>query len=230
LYAPTTLSVTDVTKTECVASGRITNDGGLTISARGICWSTNPSPTIFDNKTTEGSGTGTFTSSITGLTPGTVYYVRAYITNSLNTFYGEAVSFTTNVLFVVPFTYNFANVSYGGQTDRLNMLAALTSYIKTSHNGDKLDAQVMNNMYANENAPFTGDVGSSGKDLKNKTEANAQAEIVALFTEMAANSGDLIAVASDGVAGLVTGASRTVLVNAKGQEYAQLIDKGLMGS
>jgi hypothetical protein len=109
------------------------------------------------------------------------------------------------------------------------MLAALTTYIKTSHNGDKLDAQVMNDMYANENAPFTGDVGSSGKNLKSKTYSHTQNSIVALFTEIDTVSGKTV-VAADGIAGLVTGASRTVLVNAKGQEYAQLIDKGLMGS
>jgi hypothetical protein len=109
------------------------------------------------------------------------------------------------------------------------MLAALTSYIKTSHDGDKLDVLVMNNMYANENTPFTGDVGSSGKDLKSKTYSHTQNAIVALFAEIDTVSGKSV-VAEDGVAGLVTGANRTVLVNAKGQEYAQLIDKGLMGS
>jgi hypothetical protein len=87
----------------------------------------------------------------------------------------------------------------------------------------------MNNMYANENTPFTGDVGSSGKDLKSKTYSYTQNAIVALFAEIDTVSGKSV-VAEDGVAGLVTGANRTVLVNAKGQEYAQLIDKGLMGS
>jgi len=232
LYAPTTLSVTDVTATECVAIGSITNDGGLTISARGICWSTNPFPTIFDNKTTEGSGTGTFTSSITGLTPGTVYYVRAYITNSLNTFYGEAVSFTTNAPFIIPSTYNFSNVSYGGQIDRLNMLMELTAYIKTSHDGSKLDASVLNSMYANDGYTWTGDnfPEQPTKDLKSKTYENAQADVISLLNEMAANSGDLNAVASDGVAGLVPRGSGHILVDANGKEYAQLIDKGLMGS
>jgi hypothetical protein len=133
----------------------------------------------------------------------------------------------------VPTSYaDFANVSYGGQTDRLNMLTALTAYVKTSHNGDKLDVTTLNNMYANDGYTWTGDAfpAQPTKDLKSKTEADAQAAVVALFTEMATNSGDSNAVASDGVAGLVPRGSGHILVDASGKEYAQLIDKGLMGS
>ena len=136
----------------------------------------------------------------------------------------------TTAVYDVPETYNFKNVSYGGQTDRLNMLTELTAYVKTSHSGDKLDTIILDNMYANENSPFTGDIGSSGKDLKSKTEEDARAEVVALFRDMAANSGDLDAVASNGVAGLIPRKDGHILVDASGKEYAQLIDKGLMGS
>ena len=230
LYAPTTLSVSDITKTECVASGSVTNDGGLTISARGICWSTDPPPTIFDNKITEGSGTGTFISSITGLTPGTRYYVRAYITNSLNTFYGDAVSFITNSN--LPSTYNFENVSYSGQTDRLNMLYELTSYVKTGHKENTtLDADILNSMYANDGHTWSSEAFPNGqptKDLSSKTYEEARTDIVAMFDSIAKYSGK--AGGEYGQAGLVTRADRTILVDANGMEYAQLIGKGLMGS
>ena len=141
----------------------------------------------------------------------------------------EEETTTDDPSYTVPATYNFENVSYSGQTDRLDMLAALTTYIKTGHSEDvSLDAQKMNDMYANENSPFEGEVGSSGKDLKSKTYQYTQASIVSLFDSIAKYSGQTGG--ANGQAGLVTGANRTILVDADGREYAQLIDKGLMGS
>lgn len=67
-------------------------DGGGTISQRGICWSTSPNPTIADAHTTDGSGSGPFSSTVTGLPAGTTYYVRAYATNIAGTAYSEVVS------------------------------------------------------------------------------------------------------------------------------------------
>ena len=75
--------------------GNVTADGGGNVTARGICWSTSQNPTIAGSHTTNGTGTGSFTSSMTGLTANTTYYVRAYATNSAGTAYGEEVSFTT---------------------------------------------------------------------------------------------------------------------------------------
>ena len=90
----TTDSVTNIADTTATCGGNVTNDGGATVTARGVCWSTSQNPTINDSHTTNGSGTGSFNSSITGLTPLTTYYVRAYATNSVGTTYGEEVSFT----------------------------------------------------------------------------------------------------------------------------------------
>ena len=78
-----------------MCGGNVTFDGWSEITARGVCWSTSPNPTINDSKTTDGSGIGSFTSNITGLADGTTYYVRAYATNSKGTAYGEEKSFTT---------------------------------------------------------------------------------------------------------------------------------------
>jgi len=91
----TTAAVSDITQTTAECGGNITSDGGATVTARGVCWSTNPTPTVSDSKTTDGSGTSSFTSSITGLSPSTTYYVRAYATNSIGTGYGSVQSFTT---------------------------------------------------------------------------------------------------------------------------------------
>ena len=91
----TTATVTDILTDGATCGGTVTNDGGLTITARGVCWSTSRNPTILDSHTSDGTGTGGFVSTLTGLSPSTTYYVRAYATNSYVTVYGSQRSFTT---------------------------------------------------------------------------------------------------------------------------------------
>ena len=88
-------TVSGITATAAQAGGEVTDDGGVTVTERGVCWSTSSEPAISDNRTNDGSGSGSFTSSLTGLSPGTTYYVRAYATNNAGTTYGDEVSFTT---------------------------------------------------------------------------------------------------------------------------------------
>ncbi|MEI7981839.1 MAG: FISUMP domain-containing protein, partial [Bacteroidota bacterium] len=90
-----TTAISNITQNTALSGGNVTSDGGAPVTARGVCWSASPNPTIADNFTTDGAGIGEFTSSITGLTPNTLYYVRAYATNSLGTGYGNEVSFIT---------------------------------------------------------------------------------------------------------------------------------------
>ena len=90
-----TAEVEDITESEAVSGGEVVSDGGAEVTARGICWSTKQNPTIEDDKTTDGSGVGTFASEMTDLEADTKYYVRAYATNEKGTAYGEEVSFTT---------------------------------------------------------------------------------------------------------------------------------------
>ena len=94
----TTSTVSNITTNSATCGGNVTNDGNATVTARGLCWSTSHNPTISDSHTTNGSGTGSFTSSMTGLDPGTTYYVRAYATNSAGTAYGEERTFKTTTL------------------------------------------------------------------------------------------------------------------------------------
>lgn len=103
----TTTAVSSITGTSAVLGGIITNDGGTAITARGVCWSTSQNPTIANNKTLEGSGSGNFTSNVTGLTANTTYYVRAYATNNAGTAYGNEVSFIANISNTTscPFTF-----------------------------------------------------------------------------------------------------------------------------
>ena len=91
----TTDHISAITQTSAIGGGDVTFGGGHSVSARGVCWSTNPIPTIASSKTTDGTGSGSFTSNLTGLSPNTSYYVRAYATNNLGTGYGTEQSFTT---------------------------------------------------------------------------------------------------------------------------------------
>ncbi len=91
----TTTAVTSITSTTASSGGNVTDAGGSSVYARGVCWNTTAYPTIANSHTSDGSGTGSFTSSITGLSPETTYYVRAYATNEDGTGYGSQVSFTT---------------------------------------------------------------------------------------------------------------------------------------
>jgi uncharacterized protein (TIGR02145 family) len=113
----TTVSVNSVTTTTANCGGNITNDGGAKVTARGLCWTTTQNPTIDDNKTTDGTGTGIFTSAITDLTENTTYYVRAYATNSVATSYGNELFFKTFAGTVSDFDGNvYYTVIIGTQT------------------------------------------------------------------------------------------------------------------
>jgi CubicO group peptidase (beta-lactamase class C family) len=91
----TTAAITSIETTTATSGGIISSDGESNVTSRGICWSTNTNPTTADSKTSDGTGTGTFISNLTGLLPNTTYYVRAYATNSVGTAYGNQVSFST---------------------------------------------------------------------------------------------------------------------------------------
>lgn len=78
-----------------VSGGQVVSDGGATVTARGVCWSTSQNPTIATNKTVNGTGTGFFSSPFDGLTVNTTYYIRAYATNSAGTGYSPEQHVTT---------------------------------------------------------------------------------------------------------------------------------------
>ena len=94
----TTTDITAITSTTATSGGNISTDGGSSVTARGVCWATTQNPTTASSKTTDGTGSGTFTSSITGLLPGTTYYLKAYATNSIGTTYGNQLTLTTTAV------------------------------------------------------------------------------------------------------------------------------------
>ncbi len=93
----TTAIVTGIGLTAAASGGNITFDGDAAVTARGVCWGTAPDPDVSGDHSVDGSGPGVFSSSLTGLTEGTLYYVRAYATNAAGTSYGNQVMFSTYV-------------------------------------------------------------------------------------------------------------------------------------
>ena len=92
----TTNDVTAITDNSAMSGGVVADDGGGDILAKGVVWSKSKNPTIDSmSKTDEGIGTGSFTSILSELVPGTTYYVRAYATNAAGTSYGEEKEFRT---------------------------------------------------------------------------------------------------------------------------------------
>jgi hypothetical protein len=91
----TTTAASLITGNSASSGGNITSDGGSAVLSRGVCWNILTGPTIADAKTTDGSGIGVFTGSLTGLSPVTTYYVRAYTINISTISYGNEIYFTT---------------------------------------------------------------------------------------------------------------------------------------
>lgn len=119
-----TNDVSNITLVSAVSGGNL-SDGGSPVTLRGICWSTLPNPTVDDSHTTDGAGPGPFTSNMTGLSVFTIYYVRAYATNSVGTAYGNQVSFQT-LSFAVGLAYQGGIIIYLDETLQHGIISATT--------------------------------------------------------------------------------------------------------
>ena len=86
---------TDITATSAIVGGMATLSEGGHVFLRGVCWGRLPNPDIDGNHTSEGTGVGVFSSTLEGLTPGTIYYVRAYVVTDFGLAYGDDQSFIT---------------------------------------------------------------------------------------------------------------------------------------
>jgi uncharacterized protein (TIGR02145 family) len=90
-----TTPISALTSTTAMSGGNITVDGGSSVTSRGVVWSTSQNPTVsLPTKTNDGTGIGSYSSSLSGLTANTIYYIRSYATNIAGTGYGNELSFT----------------------------------------------------------------------------------------------------------------------------------------
>ena len=113
----TTSSVMNISYTSATVGGIVTDDGGATVTERGLVYSTTPNPTTSNTKVSSGSGKGAFSSSLTALQDGVTYYVRAYAVNEKGTAYGEETSFTTKAITVpIVTTSSATNISFTSVT------------------------------------------------------------------------------------------------------------------
>jgi hypothetical protein len=137
--------------------------------------------------------------------------------------------------YTIPTTYNFDNVSYAGQTKRLNMMAEITTYIKTAHadNATALDASKIKDMYGDNtgNHFSTTELNSATNQLKNKTISTEVTNFESYMDAVAVASQSTSIPAADGQAGIATKNSGSkYLFNEHGIELTQVIEKGLMGA
>ncbi|UCH14008.1 MAG: hypothetical protein JSV22_13000 [Bacteroidales bacterium] len=147
LPSVTTASPSNITDSSVTCGGNVTDSGGEPVTARGVCWGTSSYLNLSDSCTIEGSGTGTFTSNLTGLAFNTNYYVRAYATNSVGTGYGDALSFTTEDVIILSW-----QVSLGGSDyDRAECIRQTTDggYIVAGYSKSS-DGDVSKNQGSND--------------------------------------------------------------------------------
>jgi hypothetical protein len=96
IISETTKENNEATYTSIKISGKVTTDDGSEITKHGVCWSTNPNPSIMDNKTTEADAE--FSSIINDLIPNTKYYFKIYaIKNAIVSYSTEQVYSTQNL-------------------------------------------------------------------------------------------------------------------------------------
>jgi hypothetical protein len=93
----TTVFESNNSATSATLKGYVIEDGGASVTSRGIAWAKFYAPTTKDNPVNSGTGTGNFNVTLNGLTPGTTYYARTFAINSAGTAYGNTVSFVASI-------------------------------------------------------------------------------------------------------------------------------------
>jgi len=161
LPSVTTTAISAITQATATSGGTVTTDGGAAITAQGVCWSTSHNPTIVDSKTIDVITNQTYTSSITGLTAITPYYVRAYATNSIGTAYGNEVMFTSSA-FTLTVSSNTVTLPAAGGTATVTVASnatwavnSNTSWLTVNQNTNSIKLTATPNTGAVRTASFS---------------------------------------------------------------------------
>lgn len=149
-----------------ISGGNISSDGNLEITARGICWSTSSNPTINNNKTVDGTGTGTFVSNISNLNSHSTYYVRAYATNGIGTTYGNECVFTTPY-FHIGQNYQGGIIAHIDETGQHGIIAAPNNQFAMEEIEDN---QWKDWWYNNDKSKVVGTTCVYGKGMENTNQ------------------------------------------------------------
>ena len=172
-----TTTVSSITSTTASSGSTVNSIGSSLVTARGICWKTTSGPLITDSHTTDGSGSGSFTSSITGLTANTTYYVRSYATNTTGTSYGAEISFNsaktpiiTGAASATAFTttYGTASTAQSFAVSAVNLTADL---VATAPTGFEVSSD--GGTTYGSSATFSKSGSAAGGTLKVRLAANA---------------------------------------------------------
>jgi uncharacterized protein (TIGR02145 family) len=121
LSTVTTADISDISDSSATVGGNITDDGGTMVYDRGIYYGTSSSPETSGTKLQIGSGTGSFTRRINGLSENTTYYVRAYAMNEIGTSYGDEINFITKDGIAVLTTASVTDITTGSATSGGNI-------------------------------------------------------------------------------------------------------------
>ena len=165
----TTQAVSDITTTTATGNGNITDLGTPNPTAYGVCYNTTGTPTISDDIIDNGaaSSTGAFMASLSGLTPNTIYYVRAYATNAAGTVYGDQVSFTTLNVGDIVYVNSSTGNDTSGDGSSGNPYKTFTKGYTEVNDGGIID---LTGTFTWTDADETGDVATNGYTLgKNLT-------------------------------------------------------------
>ena len=178
----TTSTVSNITQTTALTGGAVTDDGGADVTDFGVCWATTANPTTSNSKTSD-SGTETFTSSITGLTPGTLYHIRAYAINKVGTAYGNDIALTTTITGITGTVSDIDGNTY--HTIGIGYQMWIVENLKTTKYNDGIAIPNVTDNAGWPSEPNTDAYCWYNNDIANKTPYGA------LYNVVAVNNGKL---------------------------------------